>query len=79
MKIDANSGGTVDWDEFTSHILLEQVCFFASPQPQMHCTGSTDANCVHSNLVVSSHSLTLAWSYGYGPTATTTKRQGPNP
>eukprot|EP00898_Chlorokybus_atmophyticus_P007244 jgi/Chlat1/7520/Chrsp61S07012 len=24
MKIDANSDGTVDWDEFTNHILLEQ-------------------------------------------------------
>ena len=23
-KIDANSDGTVDWDEFTNHILLEQ-------------------------------------------------------
>ena len=25
MKIDANSDGTVDWDEFTNHILLEQM------------------------------------------------------
>jgi hypothetical protein len=25
MKIDATSTGTVDWDEFTNHILLEQV------------------------------------------------------
>ncbi|GBG79089.1 hypothetical protein CBR_g28805 [Chara braunii] len=25
MKIDANSDGTVDWDEFTNHILLQQI------------------------------------------------------
>ena len=25
MKIDANSDGTVDWEEFTNHLLLEQI------------------------------------------------------
>ena len=25
MKIDANSDGTIDWDEFTNHIMLEQT------------------------------------------------------
>ncbi|QDZ24146.1 WD40 repeat domain-containing protein [Chloropicon primus] len=35
MKIDANSDGTVDWDEFTNHILLEQSRYMATEDEEL--------------------------------------------
>ena len=35
MKIDANSDGTVDWDEFTNHILLEQSRYMANEDEEV--------------------------------------------
>ncbi len=35
MKIDANSDGTVDWDEFTNHILLEQSRYMANEDEEL--------------------------------------------
>jgi len=36
MKIDANSDGTVYWDEFTNHILLEQSRYMANEGKFLH-------------------------------------------
>lgn len=36
MKIDANSDGTVDWDEFTNHILLEQSRYMATEDEELN-------------------------------------------
>ena len=65
MKIDANSDGTVDWDEFTNHMLLEQGRKLAEDD------GTLDGTELYAERIVDTDSPKKGWgSSSSSPTKT---------